>query len=96
MKYLFAAAILLLLMADAHAQPVYAKPVTLTSYVYGNRYCARLPILGIALSKTFSADTGEDIPAPTGDCVATCTSDGYRYLVRSLTIRALHIRQKMR
>lgn len=80
MKYLFGVAMLLLAVTYTSAQPAEAKTVTLTSYVYGNRYCARLPIVGSALSKTFGGDRGEGLPGPTGDCIAACTADGTRYL----------------
>ena len=80
MKYLFAAAMLLLVIAETPAQQVEAKSVTITSYVYGNRYCARLPIVASVMSKTFGADRGEGLPGPTGNCLEACTSDGARYL----------------
>ena len=80
MKSLFIAAILLFSMADTSAQQADTKPVTVTSYVYGNRYCARLPIVASIMSKTFGADRGEELPGPTGDCATVCTADGDRYL----------------
>lgn len=81
MKYLFAAAILLLAVAETPAQSGEAKQVTVTSYVYANRFCARMPILGISMSKVFGADRGdEELPGPTGSCVEACKPDSERHL----------------
>lgn len=81
MKYLFVTTILLLVLANAPAQTGEAKPVTVTSYVYANRFCARMPILGISMTKIFGADRGdEELPGPTGNCVEACKPDGERHL----------------
>lgn len=80
MKYLFAAAIFLFVIAETPAQQVEAKSVTITSYVFGNRYCAQASALGTTFAKILG-DSSSDIPGPTGDCVKACTPDGDRFLI---------------
>lgn len=80
MKYLFAAAMLLFAMVDAPAQQVEAKSVTITSYVFGNRYCAQASALGASFAKILG-DSSPEIPGPVGDCVKVCTPDGDRFLI---------------
>lgn len=95
MKYLFAAAILLFAVAETPAQTGAATPVTVTSYVYANRFCARVPILAAIMSKTFGADRGEEgLPGPAGSCVEACTTDGERHLAMTSGEKGLTYKAK--
>ena len=79
MKGLFVVVILLASVSGVYTQTE-AKAVTITSYVFGNRYCSQASALGATFSKILG-DSSTDIPGPTGDCVKVCTPDGDRFLI---------------